>query len=734
MSFNPQLERGEVVNNERITEIFRCAPQGGMRRSLKTNTLVLISDYTNDLYPDVKSDPSGIWYFCGMGSEGEQIIEYRQNKTLYESNLNSVELHLFVKQQVGNEYTYIGKMLLVNEPKQKPYFGRNILLFPLIEAGKVMDITEFLLLHDHQELEKLKIIDGVTNYLSGEEYLKLINLMEKKSIDTLVGNDGWFLNTKGYFFNQFSKRKEWGNIELLLEEKKIKKSDIFIGQNKYINPFFKNSLVYSEQHNLKREVKHNLKEQVFRIQSLNIELNDELYKVKLSEIEEINKNRFYTTLLIGPNGSGKSVVLSSIQKIFLDIYLMNISKPIQYTKGFNFEITYTIDDIQFSIKKEKNKITFSQGSIQIGLKGILIPERVISCAFTIQDRFTNKKDKANLLDEYHYFGVKNQNFKDLTDKLSRNIINATLTDREFLYNFKNITDFLGFDPELKIVLNFNKKNINIFNSKGAFLKDKNGNISLKDLEDFFYSLESKRELNNHRNSVFTLTNESLEINFEFSDAKAYEEMYEDFEIVIKQIEIGLFEKTIIMMKKNHRWFSIENSSSGEFQYISNMINILSKVKYSSLILIDEPETSLHPNWQFKYIHVLEKIFQKYKGCHFIFATHSHFLVSDLRNDSSSLIELTKQLDNTRESRRINDFVYGRSAEDILYEVFNMPTSRNYYLANDLDEILKAISLNAVDSKIQMKVDKLLSVKEFLKVSDPLYELIEVIHEKVKING
>lgn len=32
------LEKGKIYLNNDLVEIFKCSPQGGMRRSLKTNT------------------------------------------------------------------------------------------------------------------------------------------------------------------------------------------------------------------------------------------------------------------------------------------------------------------------------------------------------------------------------------------------------------------------------------------------------------------------------------------------------------------------------------------------------------------------------------------------------------------------------------------------------------------------------------------------------------------------
>lgn len=60
-----------------------------------------------------------------------------------------------------------------------------------------------------------------------------------------------------------------------------------------------------------------------------------------------------------------------------------------------------------------------------------------------------------------------------------------------------------------------------------------------------------------------------------------------------------------------------------------------------MVLIDEPEISQHPNWQMQIIDMLDKCLSDSK-CHFIIATHSHFLVSDLPNYKSSVTYLYQE--------------------------------------------------------------------------------------------
>ena len=50
--FNPKLNQGQLLNNEDLCNKFGCSPQGGMRRSHKTVSLVIVSDHIKSVYED----------------------------------------------------------------------------------------------------------------------------------------------------------------------------------------------------------------------------------------------------------------------------------------------------------------------------------------------------------------------------------------------------------------------------------------------------------------------------------------------------------------------------------------------------------------------------------------------------------------------------------------------------------------------------------------------------------
>jgi restriction endonuclease len=84
---------GKKYSNSEIKEAFKCSLMAGMNRSLETNTLVLTAKHNKPIYDDQWE--CDIFNYTGMGKNGDQRLDYKQNKTLYESSKTGVRLFLF---------------------------------------------------------------------------------------------------------------------------------------------------------------------------------------------------------------------------------------------------------------------------------------------------------------------------------------------------------------------------------------------------------------------------------------------------------------------------------------------------------------------------------------------------------------------------------------------------------------------------------------------------------------
>lgn len=173
------IEIGDSITNKDLQKMFRCGLQGGMRRSHRTNTLILVSDRIRGIYKDRWED--NILYYTGMGLEGDQSISSSQNKTLAESNTNGIELHLFEVFESG-KYVYQGRVKLSAKPFEETQLDvnkkeRKVWLFPLrlIDQASPSPIPE-------KDFTKAKTSREKTiRLLSDEELIKRVKLLEKQA-------------------------------------------------------------------------------------------------------------------------------------------------------------------------------------------------------------------------------------------------------------------------------------------------------------------------------------------------------------------------------------------------------------------------------------------------------------------------------------------------------------------------------------------------------------------------
>ena len=138
--FNLKIQPGDKLNNQTLCSIFFCSPQGGMRKSNATNSLVLISNHVKSIYNDRWEDDT--LHYTGMGTSGDQSLDFMQNKTLAESVSNGVAVYLFEVFE-DKVYTYIGPVQLSGEPYQETQAdesgnSRIVLIFPLkVTSGEL---------------------------------------------------------------------------------------------------------------------------------------------------------------------------------------------------------------------------------------------------------------------------------------------------------------------------------------------------------------------------------------------------------------------------------------------------------------------------------------------------------------------------------------------------------------------------------------------------------------------
>jgi hypothetical protein len=140
-------------------------------------------------------------------------------------------------------------------------------------------------------------------------------------------------------------------------------------------------------------------------------------------------------------------------------------------------------------------------------------------------------------------------------------------------------------------------------------------------------------------------------------------------------------------------------------------------------LIDEPELSLHPEWQLNFLSLLTDIFSNYKNCHFIIATHSPNIISSIPDNNAYIVSI----DGDDAKLMPSKMYHNRSADFQLASVFNAPGNNNEYLLSQVIEILDVLcKSNEVDEETINRAKWLLTFENKLEDGDKVKILLQIL--------
>ncbi|MGI2788591.1 AAA family ATPase [Vibrio fluvialis] len=170
-------------------------------------------------------------------------------------------------------------------------------------------------------------------------------------------------------------------------------------------------------------------------------------------------------------------------------------------------------------------------------------------------------------------------------------------------------------------------------------------------------------------------------------------------------------------------------SSGEQCLFLLFLGIISSIDDDALILIDEPEISLHPSWQQKFVEILHTSLNMYSGCHFIIATHSPLIVSDISVKNCQVLDMAthKISDASKHSLRSSDYH--------LATLFHNPGHSNEYLIKTAVYIFSKVKMNkSFDEEDIERLQFLNSITNSLAEDDPVNELVSMLNEVYAVYG
>ncbi len=179
-------------------------------------------------------------------------------------------------------------------------------------------------------------------------------------------------------------------------------------------------------------------------------------------------------------------------------------------------------------------------------------------------------------------------------------------------------------------------------------------------------------------------------------AKEINDIFSILDLDIKLQGLSRDERSMpIFSNSTGEEFDINELSSGEKQLFVRTLAIKMLEPENSIILIDEPELSLHPKWQQKILEVYKKIG---KNNQIIVATHSPHILGSVPKEH--LIILTR--DENGEIKALKDeelySSLGQPVDRILEDIMGLETTRDPNIFRSLKKLRELVDNNQYNSE------------------------------------
>ena len=444
------------------------------------------------------------------------------------------------------------------------------------------------------------------------------------------------------------------------------------------------------------------------------------------------------SVIIGCNGVGKSTLFKEMVDFFVDLhaYINNFKQKMSSANKARLKgVKYHIDGVCCEVIRIGRTFLTKIDDRFLASKKLRVPT-IVACNFGAFDKFPVQKVNGSSqtrydVPYYKYVGAHVNGNMISSSAIAFRLLFAlkeNMDDRQ-RQNLSSILDFIGYDHT--ITLNYSivlksKKNGSVYDhvlqhvqkdKEYSKLTSEQRSNKVRELYDFYKNKEFAKQPT--CNYDIDIDQNSLAAN-------------DDLNYIYKLKQYDLVQAASVVFYKNGKQIASEEMSSGEFAMLSMVLSISTAASdLHTLILIDEPELSLHPNWQMTIIDNLDRAL-KNQVCHLLIATHSHMLVSDLPMNRSSVSQWEKDKDGNLIANRIEENTYGWSAEEVLLKVFKTATDRNRYFGERIAKLLEQMGNNTITKEaVADELNELQEISQHLSDVDPMKMVLNTIIDAYK---
>lgn len=441
----------------------------------------------------------------------------------------------------------------------------------------------------------------------------------------------------------------------------------------------------------------------------------------------------WTTLITGRNGSGKSRLLAGIALAFdaLD------GRPLRRQQSIALE--YLSGSREYAFRVDGKRVSCYRDGKIISAEQLPRPRTVVAATSSAFDKFPLPRGNGSSVSSpvsqmYRYLGM-----RDSRGRISARagIFRALeqlfdVSDEKFRRDrVSGVFRYLGYKPLVEVSYTWTHRAWDFFGDGASpidaverYLADvvrRNETTARSAIPKYFLndsesakilasSVDGMRSLNSGREVLLSV------------DYRSPHPRSEDLLKMARQLaRAGILQMSDITLQRitSSRRVNISDASSGELALAVTLLGLASSLEDASLVLLDEPEISLHPQWQSEFLEELEMTLSVFPGCHFIVATHSPTLVTGAKRGLTNVVDLERS-----EFKPTSDPA-GKSVDEVLLRNFGVVNKSNLYLRDLLLTALRA----AEDGDLHLSIydedmAALGSVRAQLPAGDPTEAVID----------
>jgi predicted ATPase len=455
-----------------------------------------------------------------------------------------------------------------------------------------------------------------------------------------------------------------------------------------------------------------------------------------TNLQKSSKQREHITAIIGKNGTGKSHLLGAIVQTFITLQELKDGKkrsvkelPLDY-------LEYLCDGRRCTVKRDP----FEKGQVEARVEGrrvmvldLPLPRRVLALTISPFDKFPVPRRNRNPFappesSMYQYLGLRDSFGKASIQTLLYRSLNSLFEKNEDdalrNSNIGAVFEFLNLKPTVNVIyrLRSTERLREAVNRQLHLDEDKVlSSTQQRQVEDMERSGVSEFELRELLDLAYSRANRAkIEIRADFEYGGEIDDFFHKLQPLRRAGFLNLI--GVEVTHKSGLPSDLRSASSGTLSMVSALIALASVIKNGSLILIDEPELSLHPEWQIKYVDLLVRTFSRYTGCHFVVATHSPMVISELPVHADVISLENDTLPPTHEMQ-------GKSADFLLAEAFGLPTNNNLYIKNRIVDALRLVAEGKAKSdQFSEVLEDLQRLEGGLEEGDPSKTIIENLQQ------